>query len=218
MLPVYDTKSILIVRLQIWVVINIFLLSLVPDQLWSRLVVPARAQSNEWNRNVDSPTYGNTRFSRHGNLIHNIIPLLKKENVYLYHCHWGYNNYVDAYFQFAWEDMALEVTVYSVKIMDITCKTNSAELEAELPWLVDLASLVCNMGCWLCCRLSVLHSVVTCSISSEGDHGIHCWWDLIKSNQLSSVYLCHAQVFAGFSGHGNAIHNTLEYLINRIWW
>ena len=35
------------------------------------------------------------RFSGHGDSIHNIIPLLKKENV-LFPCLWGYD-YVDAY-------------------------------------------------------------------------------------------------------------------------
>ena len=33
-----------------------------------------------------------------GNSIPNIIPLPKKENVDLYPCPWGHNNYVDAYF------------------------------------------------------------------------------------------------------------------------
>ena len=58
---------------------------------------------------------------------------------------------------------------------------------AQLPWLVNLASLVCDMDSWLSCRVSALQSVVTGSIFSDGDHGIHCWWDLIRSKQLSSV-------------------------------
>ena len=66
-----------------------------------------------------------TGFSSHGNSIHNIIPLLKKENIDLYPCPWGHNNYMDAYFRSSWEDMALEVTVSSVKSTDITCKTHS---------------------------------------------------------------------------------------------
>ena len=32
-----------------------------------------------------------------------------------------------------------------------------------------------------------LHTVVVGSISSGGDHGIHCWWDLIRSKQLFSA-------------------------------
>ena len=63
------------------------------------------------------------RFSAHGNSVHLIIPLLKKENAHP--CPWGYNNYAGAYFQSSWEDMALEVTVSSVKSMDVTCKTHS---------------------------------------------------------------------------------------------
>ena len=35
-------------------------------------------------------------------------------------------------------------------------------------------------------------SVVAGSISSGGDYGIHCWWDLIRSKQLSSVPIYRA--------------------------
>ena len=59
-----------------------------------------------------------------------------------------------------------------------------------LPWLVDLASLRCDMNRWLSGRVLILHSVVTGSISSGGDDGIHNWWDLIGSKQLSSVSVC----------------------------
>ena len=41
-------------------------------------------------------------------------------------------------------------------------------------------------------QVSAVQSVVAGSISSDGDHGIHCWWDLIRSKQLSSVSVCHA--------------------------
>ena len=51
-------------------------------------------------------------------------------------------------------------------------------------------------------------SVLNASISHGEDHGIHWWWDLIRSKQLSSRSVCRAQVFAGFSGRGNSIHNT----------
>ena len=47
---------------------------------------------------------------------------------------------------------------------------------------------------------------------SGGDHGIHCWWDVIRLKQLSSVFICHAQVFAGFSGHGHLIRNIIARL------
>ena len=32
-----------------------------------------------------------------------------------------------------------------------------------------------------------LHSVIVGLISSGGDHGMHCWWDLKRSKQLFSV-------------------------------
>ena len=45
-----------------------------------------------------------------------------------------------------------------------------------------------------------------------GDHDIHCWWDLIRLKQLSSVSICRTQVFTGFSGCGNSIHNIIPLL------
>ena len=53
-----------------------------------------------------------------------------------------------------------------------------------------LASFVCDMNWWLSCRVLAMQSVVAGSISSGGDYGIHCWWDLIRSKQLSSVPVC----------------------------
>ena len=133
----------------------------------------------------------------HCNLIYNIILRLKKENVHLFLCPWGYN-YTDVYLQSSWEDMALEVTVSSVKSTDVTY---------NLPWLVNLASLVCDVDWWLSGRVSVLHYVVAGLISTGGDHSIHCWWDLIWLKQLSSGSVCRAQVFVGFSGDDNSIYN-----------
>ena len=74
------------------------------------------------------------------------------------------------------------VTVSSEKSTDVTCKTNLGYLVAQLPWLVDLVSLVCDMNWWLSCRVSALQSVVPGSISSGGDYGTHCW-----SKQLSRI-------------------------------
>ena len=37
-----------------------------------------------------------------------------------------------------------------------------------------MASLPCDADRWVSSRVSALHSVVTGSISSGGDHGIHC--------------------------------------------
>ena len=77
-------------------------------------------------------------------------------------------------------------------------------IQVCMPWQVNLASLVCNVGQWLSGRVSALYSVVT-----RGDHDIHYWRNLIKSKQLSSVSVCHTQVFARFSGHGNSIYKFL---------
>ena len=74
-------------------------------------------------------------------------------------------------------------------------------------------------------------SVVTDSVSSGRDHSTHCWWDLIRSKQLSSGTVCHARVLAGFSGHGNSFykcrlfcdenetidHVISEYNKDKIW-
>ena len=53
-------------------------------------------------------------FSGHGNSIYNIIPQLKKENIHLFPCPWGYD-YADTYLQSSSEDVALEVTEPSVR-------------------------------------------------------------------------------------------------------
>ena len=60
-------------------------------------------------------------------------------------------------------------------------------ITTQLPWLVNLASLAYDMGGWCSCRVSSLQSVVAGLISCDGDHGIHCWWDLIRSKQPFSV-------------------------------
>ena len=99
------------------------------------------------------------------------------------------------------------VRIYKMclKIIYLICMKKQDLALDNQQWLDDLASLVCNF--------SVLHSVVAGSISSEEDHGILCWWDLIRSKQLLSVSVCHAQVFAEFSGRGNSIHNNGWYAI-----
>ena len=65
-------------------------------------------------------------FSGHCNSIHNIFALLKKENVALFPLSWGHNKYADEYFQSSWGDVALEVTVSSVKDTGVTYKTHSS--------------------------------------------------------------------------------------------
>ena len=59
--------------------------------------------------------------------------------------------------------------------------------------MTNLALLVCDVDLWLSGRVLALHSVVTGLSSSGGDHGVHCWWDLIRSKQLSSISVCHSK-------------------------
>ena len=47
-------------------------------------------------------------------------------------------------------------------------------LTVHITHIVNLASFVNDMIWWLSCRVLALQSVVTGSISSGGDHGIHC--------------------------------------------
>ena len=48
--------------------------------------------------------------------------------------------------------------------------------------------------------------------TSWSDHGIHCWWELIRSKPLFSGPVYLVQVFAGFSGRGNPIYNIIHLL------
>ena len=75
---------------------------------------------------------------------------------------------------------------------------------AHLSSLVKLASLACDVGRWLSDTVSALHSMVAGSLSSDGCHGIRCWWDLIRSKQLSSV--SHVGALPGFSSRRNSIY------------
>ena len=50
-----------------------------------------------------------------------------------------------------------------------------------------IESLLCDTDRWPSGRVSDLQSVVAGLISSVGDHSMHCWWDPIRSKQLSSV-------------------------------
>ena len=68
------------------------------------------------------------------------------------------------------------------------------------------------------CRAPVvsgLYCVVVGSISSGGYHGIHCLWDPIRSRQQCCGSVCHAQVFTGFSGHGNSIYYIIPKHTNN---
>ena len=56
---------------------------------------------------------------------------------------------------------------------------------------------------------NILRFVVADLISCWGDHGIHCWCNLIRSKQWFCV-LC--AMFVKFSGHGNSIYNIIPLL------
>ena len=43
---------------------------------------------------------------------------------------------------------------------------------------------------WLSYWVSALQSVVAVSISSDGDHGIHCWWGLMRPNKVETAVRC----------------------------
>ena len=85
----------------------------------------------------------------------------------------------------------------------------------QLLWLVNLASLVCDVIQWLNGRVSALHSVVAGLISRVRDHGIHCRRDLTWPKQLSNGNVCCTQVFARFSGHGNSFYNIIHLAKKR---
>ena len=110
---------------------------------------------------------------------------LKKENVHLYRCLWGYNNYVDAYFQSSW-------------LIDLAITRNSR---------FGVTCVRCGLiAQWY--RVSDLHSVVLASISSGWYHGIPRWCVLIMLKQQSSVSVCRMQVLARFWCHVYSIPNT----------
>ena len=56
-----------------------------------------------------------------------------------------------------------------------------------------------------------MHFMVASLISSGGDHDMYYWWDLIRSKQLSSDFVCPVQCVAWFSGHGNSIYMIKIY-------
>ena len=103
------------------VLLSVDQFSILYQSLWIELSWPENL-ANTCSRYMEILDIG---LSGYGNSIHTIIPLLKKENVHLYPCPWGYNNYADAYFQSSWEDVVQEATVFSVKSTDVTCKTRS---------------------------------------------------------------------------------------------
>ena len=72
----------------------------------------------------------------------------------------------------------------------------------ELPWPENPANTYARHTETLDSCSGLIRSSVL-----EIEHGILCWWDLIRSKQLSSVSVCRAEVFARFSGHSNSIHN-----------
>ena len=51
-----------------------------------------------------------------------------------------------------------------------------------------------------------------------GDHGIQCWWDLIRSKQYIQWFRLLSAVFAEFSGNGNSVYccDTIEAISRGI--
>ena len=100
------------------------------------------------------------------------------------------DNDIDLHF-FKVEELYCELNYHDQKIQwtlthDIRNHWTIVSTFLGLSSIVDLASLVCDIDWWFSCRVSALQSLVVGSKSSYGDHGIHCWWDLIRSKQLSS--------------------------------
>ena len=91
-------------------------------------------------------------------------------------------------------------------------------VSSALYTMIEPATTECRAETLLLSYQSTSHTSDTKSTShgncsaSGGDHSIHCWWDLIRSKQLSSVSVCRTQVFAGFSGQCNSIHNIIPLL------
>ena len=108
---------------------------------------------------------------------------------------------------------------------------NTMIRKSGMHWLVNSTMLVCDADQWLSGRFSALHFVVAGSISCGGDHGIHCWWDLLRLKQVSSVSICYMHYLPDFliiviqfisvlggacvviviilgNGHGNTSSNT----------
>ena len=65
------------------------------------------------------------------------------------------------------------------------------------------------MDCWYSCRVLALQSVVAGSIWHGGDHGMHCWWDLVGSGRVS---VCRAWLSERFSCHSNSIHKINDLI------
>ena len=110
-------------------------------------------------------------------LISSVHRNLKKENLHLHPCPWSYDNYADPYFQSSWEDAVLEVTVSSVKNTDVTCKTHSGWLAAQLPWLVSLTSLVYDVHWWLSGRVLISFLFVHTFSSPAFSSNIHRYFN-----------------------------------------
>ena len=53
-------------------------------------------------------------------------------------------------------------------------------------------------------QFRLLHTVVVGSISSGGDHGVHCWLDPVRSKQLFSVLYVACRCLPGFCSHENS--------------
>ena len=66
-------------------------------------------------------------------------------------------------------------------------KTHLVGWSRNLPWLVNSDRLYVAWAGGPVVEFRFLHTVLAGSISSGEDHGVPCWWDLIRSKQLFSA-------------------------------
>ena len=86
-----------------------------------------------------------------------------------------------------WKDVAPEVVVPSVRGI---CTLRDTLGQSGRAIYHDLLIRLCLYVAWTggpAVEFQLLHTEVACSISSGGDHDVHCWWDLIRSKQLFSA-------------------------------
>ena len=107
----------------------------------------------------------------------------------------------------SWEDVALEVAVSSVQKKVLSRHIRSCGC-TFLPWMVDLALLICGMDWWPSGRVLV-SAFCGCWFDLQ-------WWRsryalLMRPNKVETAVqcsVCRMLVFAEFSSHGNLINIT----------
>ena len=85
----------------------------------------------------------------------------------------------------------------------------------RLPWLVNLGSLKYRVDNKLSVRFLPLHSVVACSISNGGYHGIHCWLHPMRMKQQPNGSVCHVHCLPDFLVMVIQIYNLIPLFKKR---